>query len=91
MSTATVLGTSAFALGVLALGLALAKKEHRRQPSTLLLPVAIILGTLHSVVAVSASLDLLLTVASLLVAVAVLWILLRRGRSPRPPTAGVAA
>jgi hypothetical protein len=73
-----VLGTAALALAAIALGLGLANRGKGRRPAAVLLPVAIILGTLHWVVQLSPLIDLFLTITSLLLAVAALWDLFRR-------------
>ena len=78
MNAAAVWGVAALGLALIALGLAVFKRGAGRRTSTVLVPAAIVLGTLHWVVQMAPLTEHLLTVASLLLSSAALWFLSRR-------------
>jgi hypothetical protein len=81
MTTQSLLGTAALGLAVIALVLALGKKGKARRPAAVLVPTAIILGTLHWVVQLPPLGEWLLGVVSLLLAAAGVWDLYQRRES----------
>jgi hypothetical protein len=77
VNAAAVWGITALGLAIIALGLALIRRGAGRRTASVLVPIAIVLGTLHWVVRMAPLTEHLLTVASILLSIAALWSLYR--------------